>query len=277
MQLPEFIETFGDAINERLVDLYPPVYDAATRATCGIDLGRLGRRPLGAQADAIRAAALSIRRNPGTNIVGEMGTGKSMCAAAAAYLSGRRRILVLCPPHLVRKWAREVRQTVPGAQPVIVSRIADLERLRGTGGATAPVPQFVILSRERAKLGSPWRPAYVTRTARDHDRRGHREPLPCCGTCFIPILDQDGIPVAPAALAGRKHRCAACGEPLWQAGILPGVAPRPDIVTRWRSTSASGCPASSTSCWSTSCTSSRPGARPRGSRWASSPRRSARS
>ena len=166
MQLPEFIETFGDAINERLVDLYPPVYDAATRATCGIDLGRLGRRPLGAQADAIRAAALSIRRNPGTNIVGEMGVGKSGVAAAAAFLSGRRRILVLCPPHLVRKWAREVRQTVPGARPVIVTRIADLERLRDAGGVgtassgrpgripLAPVPQFVILSRERAKLGS---------------------------------------------------------------------------------------------------------------------------
>ena len=234
MQLPEFIEAFGDAINAHLVDLYPPVYDAATRATCGIDLGRLGRRPLGAQADAIRAAALSIRRNPGTNIVGEMGVGKSMCAAAAAYLSGRRSILILCPPHLVRKWVREVRQTVPGARPTIVSRIADLERLRsvddgfatlvGRGGQPAfvPVPRFVILSRERAKLGYPWRPAYVTRAARDRDRGGHREALPCCGACFTPILDQDGLSVAPAALAARKHRCAACDEPLWQAGGASG-------------------------------------------------------
>ncbi len=234
MQLPEFIEAFGDAINARLVDLYPPVYDAATRATCGIDLGRLGRRPLGAQADAIRAAALSIRRNPGTNIVGEMGVGKSMCAAAAAYLSGRRSILILCPPHLVRKWVREVRQTVPGARPTIVSRIADLERLRsvddgfatlvGRGGQPAfvSVPRFVILSRERAKLGYPWRPAYVTRAARDRDRGGHREALPCCGACLTPILDQDGLSVAPAALAARKHRCAACDEPLWQAGGASG-------------------------------------------------------
>lgn len=218
MQLPEFIETFGDAINERLVELYPPVYDAAMRATCGIDLGRLGRRPLGAQADAIRAAALSIRRNPGTNIVGEMGVGKSGVAAAAAFLSGRRHILVLCPPHLVRKWAREVRQTVPSARPVIAARIADLERLRGTGGAVTPVPQFVILSRERAKLGSPWRPAYVTRAARDRDRVGHGELQPCCGSCFTPILDQEGLPVDPAMLAARKHRCAACGQPLWQSG-----------------------------------------------------------
>ncbi len=228
MHLPEFIETFGDAINARLADLYPPLYDAETRATCGIDLGRLGRRPLGAQADAIRAAALSIRRNPGTNIVGEMGVGKSTVAAAAAFLAGRRRVLILCPPHLVRKWAREVRQTVPGAQPTIVARIADLERLRGTGGPTAmlagrpghaPIvpPQFVILSRERAKLGYPWRPACVTRAARERDECGHRSTFPCCGSCFTPILDREGIAVDPAALATRKHRCAACGQPLWQA------------------------------------------------------------
>ncbi len=221
MHLPEFIETFGDSINERLVDLYPPVYDAATRAACGIDLGRLGRRPLGAQADAIRAAALSIRRNPGTNLVGEMGVGKSMCAAAAAFLSGRRRILILCPPHLVRKWAREVRQTVPGARPTIVTHIADLELLRANARAAAPfvpVPQFVILSRERAKLGAPWRPAYVTRAVRDRDQYGRRIDLPSCGTCYAPILDKEGIAVAPAALSGRKHRCAACDQPLWQFG-----------------------------------------------------------
>ena len=221
MQLPEFIETFGDSINERLVDLYPPVYDAATRATCGLDLGRLGRRPLGAQADAIRAAALSIRRNPGTNLVGEMGVGKSTVAAAAAFLADRRRILILCPPHLVRKWAREVRQTVPGVQPTIVTHIADLELLRANARAVAPfvpVPQFVILSRERAKLGAPWRPAYVTRAMRDRDQYGRRIAVPSCGTCFTPILDKEGIAVAPAALSGRKHRCAACDQPLWQCG-----------------------------------------------------------
>ena len=59
----------------------------------------------------------------------------------------------------------------------------------------------------------------MTRAARDRERGGHRERLPCCGSCFTPILDQDGIPVAPAALAARKQRCAACGEPLWQAGV----------------------------------------------------------
>ena len=91
---------------------------------------RLLRKPLGAQADAIRGAALSLEAHRGTTVVGEMGTGKTFIAAAAAHLAGFRRILVLCPPHLVPKWKREVEMTVPGARAVIVKSITDLERLR---------------------------------------------------------------------------------------------------------------------------------------------------
>ena len=44
-----------------------------------------------------------------------MGTGKTFIAAGAALMAGFKRILVLCPPHLTRKWKREVEATVPGA------------------------------------------------------------------------------------------------------------------------------------------------------------------
>src|SRR5262245_1855956 len=104
MKLAEFLDLYRDAISDAVVRTYPPLYSAETRHTCGFDLRRLARRPLGAQADAIRATALSIQRQPGTIMVGEMGCGKSYCAAAAAYLAGSRRVFVLCPPHLVRKW-----------------------------------------------------------------------------------------------------------------------------------------------------------------------------
>ena len=55
---------------------------------------------------------------------------KRILAAAAAYLAGFRRVLVLAPPHLVKKWQREVLQTVPGAKVAIVRTISDLERVR---------------------------------------------------------------------------------------------------------------------------------------------------
>src|SRR5688500_17915841 len=128
MNLVGFIDRFRGAIADAVIRAYPPLYTAETRRTCGFDLGRLLRRPMGGQADAIRATALSIQRHRGTNVVGEAGCGKTLIATAAAYLAGCRRVFVFCPPHLVRKWRREVLATVPCAEATVVRTIADLER-----------------------------------------------------------------------------------------------------------------------------------------------------
>ena len=135
MNLGEFIDTFKDAIAQRVVESYPPLYrpsEACARPGSGNGgtLPRLLRRPLGAQEDAILGAALSLETHRGTTVVGEMGTGKTFIAAAAAYMAGFRRILVLGPPHLVPKWKREVEMKVPGVRAVVVKSITDLERLR---------------------------------------------------------------------------------------------------------------------------------------------------
>ncbi|MGD9893706.1 MAG: hypothetical protein AB7U18_20680, partial [Dehalococcoidia bacterium] len=162
------------------------------------DLRRLLRRPLGAQAEAIRSTALSNQRQPGTIVVGEMGCGKSYCASAATYLAGCRRVFLLCPPHLVPKWRREIERTVPGSRVAIVRTIRELEWARHLGGAV----EFVICSREHAKLGYRWRPAAVTRIARGpggaavRDETGAIIRLHCCPTCFAPLVDDDGVPLA---------------------------------------------------------------------------------
>ena len=96
----------------------------------------------------VPAGSLSLEAHRGTTVVGEMGTGKTFIAAAA-HMAGFRRILVLCPPHLVPKWKREVEMTVLGARAVIVKSITDLERLRLSVGSG---PLFAVMSREKAKL-----------------------------------------------------------------------------------------------------------------------------
>ena len=135
MELSEFIDTYKDAIAQRVVESYPPLYRPSEN---GHGLPALLRSPLGAQADAIRGAALSLGVHQGTNLVGEMGTGKTFIGASAAHMAGFTRILVLCPPHLTRKWKREVEETVPKARAAIVASITDLERLRLSVGAPAP-------------------------------------------------------------------------------------------------------------------------------------------
>ena len=101
MNLGEFIDTYKEAIAQRVVESYPPLYRPSEN---GGELPRLLRKPLGAQEDAIRGAALSLEAHRGTTVVGEMGTGKTFIGAAAAHMAGFKRILVLCPPHLVPKW-----------------------------------------------------------------------------------------------------------------------------------------------------------------------------
>ena len=231
MDLTAFIDTYRDAIARRVVDSYPPRYRPSDG---GLELPPLLREPLGAQADAIRGAALSLRAQRGTTVVGEMGTGKTFIAAAAAHTAGFRRVLVICPPHLTRKWKREVEETVPGARAVIVASITDLERLRLS---TGDGPLFAVMSRERAKLSYRWRPAVVERWAtagrklvRDEET-GEPFRVPCCPDCHAQIVDKDGVPLTGRDLARRKRACGECSAPLWQADRAgPKRVPLADYV-----------------------------------------------
>ena len=243
MNLGGFIDTFKEAIARRVVESYPPLYRPSEN---GGTLPRLLRKPLGAQADAIKGAALSLKAHRGTTVVGEMGTGKTFIGAAAAYMAGFRRVLIICPPHLVRKWKREVEETVPGVRAVIVTSITDLERLRlsvGTG------PLFAVMSRERAKLSYRWKAAVIYRWATSKGRlirveeTGEPFRVPCCPRCTAQITDKDGVPLTDADLNRRKRTCEAvvlnprterpevCASPLWQAdGSGPARYPLSDYV-----------------------------------------------
>ena len=217
MDLAGFIDSYKEAIAQRVVESYPPLYRPSEN---GDKLPRLLRSPLGAQADAIRGAALSLEAHRGTTVVGEMGTGKTFIAAGAALMAGFKRILVLCPPHLTRKWKREVEATAPGARAAIVTSITDLERLRLSVGSG---PLFAVMSRERAKLSYRWMPAVVKRWAASGGRlirdeeTGEPFRVPCCPVCTAQLVDKDGVPLTDEDLSRRKLGCAHCGSALWQA------------------------------------------------------------
>ena len=109
---------------------------------------------------------------------------------------------------------------MPGARTAIVRRVGDLTAVRrhdaafaGSGGAGAP-PLFVILSRESAKLGYRWRPAYVERLAGRagggvRDEAGRPLKAVCCPRCGQVVRDEKGIPLEAADLGRKKLRCTA--------------------------------------------------------------------
>ena len=231
MNLSGFIDQFKEAIAKRVVESYPPLYRPSETP---VNLPRLLRTPMGGQADAIRGTALSLQAHRGTTVVGEMGTGKTFIGAAAAHAAGFRRILILCPPHLTRKWKREVEDTVPGARTAIVASITDLERLRLSVG---PAPLFAVMSRERAKLSYRWKPAVIQRWAavggklvRD-EQTGEPFQVPCCPRCYAQVVDRDGVPLTTEELSRKRRDCDLCRSALWQAdGSGPKRYPLADYV-----------------------------------------------
>ncbi|HEX2522515.1 MAG TPA: DEAD/DEAH box helicase, partial [Terriglobia bacterium] len=152
---------------------------------------------------AIGGIVQALRARDSAILVGEMGLGKTYISIAAAAALGLKRVLVVCPPHLVNKWRREVKQTVPTATALAAERIGQLEKALNE----ERWPLFVILSREKAKLGYYW--------------KGHAARLKdgtfVCPRCRTPLIDRDGVPVSYEALNRKKQKCKECREPLWEA------------------------------------------------------------
>ncbi|MDE3075839.1 MAG: DEAD/DEAH box helicase, partial [Chloroflexota bacterium] len=198
-----FVSQYRRALVEAVVRTFPSQYNVGHRAM--LPVNRLKRRPLGGQADVIRAIALSLKMHKGTVLVGEMGVGKSYMAAAASgsQLYGAARTFIQAPPHLVKKWAREVGQTVYNARSVIVRTPRDLDEAMRMP-ASRERPLYIICSRERAKLSYRVRPAYLER--RPNAEKGDWKEI-CCPDCFAPLVNNHGFRLLPRDLEGHRVKC----------------------------------------------------------------------
>ncbi|ADR37702.1 helicase domain protein (plasmid) [Oceanithermus profundus DSM 14977] len=195
--LGSFLAQYASALLSHVDRAFPAVVREPGK------LPELLRKPLGRQALAIHAARRALETYGTAIVVGEMGSGKSFIAAATAAAASERT-LVLCPPHLVEKWRAEIEATVPKAQVVIAETITDLEQARKL---PSDRPLFVVLSRERAKLGAPTVPQGI------YFSRG----IPRCIRCGQVFRDEkSGAIPGPASIAKlQRPVCARCGEPLY--------------------------------------------------------------
>ncbi|MDK2463705.1 MAG: DEAD/DEAH box helicase [Candidatus Korarchaeota archaeon] len=171
-------------------------------------LYELGKSLYQAQGDAVMALSRALERYRSALVVGEMGCGKTLIGLAVPYIHSPpdepATTIVMCPGHLVHKWQREALETVPEAEAYIVRDIGDLMKIAESGESRGP--RYVIVSRDRAKLGYAWRPAFI-------EKRGELR----CPACYASVLDRDGVPADYAYLKRNKRWCEACGEPLWCA------------------------------------------------------------
>ena len=223
--LTDFVRDFGDSLLSTLQAQNPPVFAGEHHASWDDQLNRLIRPPFEKQRSCVQAATRLLLDQDERAVVinGEMGTGKTMmgiCVAELLRNAGYPRTLVICPPHLVYKWRREIKATVPDARVWILNgpdTLVKLLKLRESFGA-GEEPEYFIMGRVRMRMGFNWKPAVNTRTvlSRDEDGNTHLQQAASCPRCGELVRDEDGEPVPTEAVRSDKRlACAHCGERLW--------------------------------------------------------------
>ena len=112
------------------------------------------------KASAI-AATRALERHGTAHLICEMGYGKTTTAGAVLALRDAYPAFVMCPPHVLKKWRREIKAVIPGAKPVIVRHFAALQAVVA---AHQPGEKLVVIApTSTIKLGSGWQPSPTIR------------------------------------------------------------------------------------------------------------------
>jgi len=204
----EYLKTFGSHLAGKVKDRANPLFNPGE--AWHDKMGTLLRKPFAAQGDVIQSLVKLFEANKSAIVVGEMGSGKSLIGACIPYISvngGRPpRVLVMSPGHLVKKWRREITETVPGAKAQVIRGLKDVMTI--DIDSLNKVPEYYVVSKDKAKLSYAWIPAV---------NRSKIHPGYTCPECGELILNKDGVPVGYDYFRKRKRCCLKCDGSLWQA------------------------------------------------------------
>lgn len=245
--LAEFLNVFGTGLLQAVQAQNAPIYNNVPDPDRHATLAGLARAPFLEQQHVVQACAkLLVDEGCRAAIInGEMGSGKTMMGIALATVlhgQGYPRTLVVCPPHLVYKWRREIKQTVPGAVVWILNGPDTLRKLLLLRAMheRPPAPTFFIMGRVRMRMGFNWKPSFATRhiSFRDDDLGLVHQRVASCAGCGTAIegADPDGAPkmLSPAealeALNSKQQTCSKCGDALWTLYRSNGPSKSPDEV-----------------------------------------------
>jgi hypothetical protein len=125
-----YLQFFGGALAHKIQTEAQPLFQPGDQ--WHPRMKKILRTPFQAQADSIQAAVETLRKQDSLMCIGEMGVGKTLIGAAIPYIMENGhppRVLVMCPGHLARKWAREVTLAIPGARATIIKRLSDVQAI----------------------------------------------------------------------------------------------------------------------------------------------------
>ncbi len=161
MTMADLLEYYGRGLMEVMLRQCPVLHDPG-REEDWIDLAPLTRTMFRAQSHAAQAAVKLLgglkaskaqRRGRSVFVLGEIGSGKTTLFLGVAKTIGAKRVLVLCPPHLLDGWKDQIREVIPEARVVVLSHVGDVQALAEDDSDSMVI---AIVSRETAKLGHTW-------------------------------------------------------------------------------------------------------------------------
>jgi len=145
--------------------------------------------------------------------------------------------LVLCPPHLVPKWIREIEEVIPGAHARELRRIGrnsdeafdvndvgnfleQFHQAKETANRTGgDKPRWVaVVAHTSAKFGAGWQPAVIWRKTRDPLTGKIVDACACPGCGKVVMVEKDGfvIPVTNLSELAEKRQFCHNGVPGWE-------------------------------------------------------------
>ncbi|WP_287602404.1 DEAD/DEAH box helicase [Thiothrix sp.] len=240
ISLADFVKDFGNSLRDAVDQQNPPIFHSGD--TCPIRdavMDGLLRTPFMAQREAVHAiSSLLLDQGEKAGIINaEMGTGKTMmaiCASAVMQAEGYQRTLVICPPHLVYKWRREIKDTVPNARVWVLNgadTLAKLLQLRQwvKDGDTTDVPEFFVMGRVRMRMGYEWKHSFAHRLVSGRNDSGelYAHKVLACPKCGTVYRDAEGqVYRNERFLPDQRLSCNhahvdddgaehVCGEQLW--------------------------------------------------------------
>lgn len=191
LSLKTFLDRYGEDMADKVTSDLKVVHDpSTTEPEIEKTLKDLKKKPFPSQAEIIKGSYKSlISGNKAVYTVCEMGTGKTLMAIAIGYLLHKlnhiKRILIICPPHLVSKWIKEVKDSLPVVKVHNLNHKNVITRLDQIRKSPAPTTlELYVIGRERAKTGFLWRPAAI-----EKDNRLF------CPKCGKELLDKDHLPL----------------------------------------------------------------------------------
>lgn len=202
--MDDYFEKYGHTLVDNLEKLLKPLSPMKELVE---ELAFVNKSPFPQQAAIINGAVECLNHKNYAFLIESMGAGKTLQGMGIAeayfnqkylkqhpdvsikdvYMDGRLvnyRVIVMCPPHLVEKWAQSIREEIPYAKVLIVDELNQLVKLRKEGKKSIG-KQFYVMSKDSGKLSYSYTPV-------PHQIRRKHVKIPVCKNCWTEFPVEKG-------------------------------------------------------------------------------------